>query len=181
VAPLCLLPFLPVKQADDRPARVRRECTKKEEEQFDLVGVFGTCRRIVRAHRVEPVTILLAEDEGLLLLDFEQALTEAGFSVVAVSSGSKAVEFLNGAKTSIQGVVTDVRFPEPPDGWEVARVAREIDPGIPIVYVSGDSAPDWPSKGVPNSIMLGKPFAIAQLVTAISQLLNDRLTGTTLS
>lgn len=30
------------------------------------------------------------------------------------------------------------------------------------------------SKGVPNSIMLEKRFALAQLVTAISQLLNDR-------
>jgi hypothetical protein len=38
--------------------------------------------------------------------------------------------------------------------------------------VSGDSAEDWGSKGVPNSIMLAKPFAPAQLVTAVSQLLN---------
>ncbi len=29
-------------------------------------------------------------------------------------------------------------------------------------------------KGVPNSIMLEKPFAMAQLVTAMAQLLNDR-------
>lgn len=38
--------------------------------------------------------------------------------------------------------------------------------------MSGDSAEDWGSKGVPNGIMLAKPFAPAQLVTAISQLLN---------
>ena len=38
--------------------------------------------------------------------------------------------------------------------------------------MSGDSAADWASAGVPNSIMLTKPFAPAQLVTAVSQLLN---------
>ena len=39
--------------------------------------------------------------------------------------------------------------------------------------MSGNSAADWTSKGVPNSIMLEKPFAPAQLVTAISNLLNS--------
>jgi DNA-binding response OmpR family regulator len=58
------------------------------------------------------------------------------------------------------------------DGWAVAQHAREIDPGFPVIYISGASAAEWPSKGVPNSIMLQKPFAPAQLLTAVSQLLN---------
>jgi hypothetical protein len=40
-------------------------------------------------------------------------------------------------------------------------------------YMSGDSSADWAVEGVPNSIMLAKPFAPAQLVTAISQLLTS--------
>jgi hypothetical protein len=31
---------------------------------------------------------------------------------------------------------------------------------------------EWPSKGVPNSIMLEKPFVPAQLITAVANLLN---------
>jgi hypothetical protein len=57
-------------------------------------------------------------------------------------------------------------------GWEVAKRAREIDPEFPIVYMTGTSADDYGSLGVPNSILLNKPFAPAQLVTAVSQLLN---------
>jgi hypothetical protein len=57
-------------------------------------------------------------------------------------------------------------------GWEVARHAREIDPAIPIVYMTGAAAEQWASHGVPHSTLLNKPFAPAQLVTAISQLLN---------
>jgi hypothetical protein len=40
--------------------------------------------------------------------------------------------------------------------------------------MSGKDFEDWASKGVPNSIMLSKPFAPAQLITAVSQLLNAR-------
>jgi CheY-like chemotaxis protein len=58
------------------------------------------------------------------------------------------------------------------NGWEVARQAREIDPSFPVVYMTGAAADEWASHGVPNSILLTKPFAPAQLVTAISQLLN---------
>jgi DNA-binding response OmpR family regulator len=58
------------------------------------------------------------------------------------------------------------------DGWEVAKQAREIDPTFPIVYMTGAAADQWASHGVPNGILLTKPFAPAQLVTAVSQLLN---------
>jgi hypothetical protein len=33
---------------------------------------------------------------------------------------------------------------------------------------------EWPSRGVPNSIVLQKPFALPQLVTAVSRLLIDQ-------
>jgi DNA-binding response OmpR family regulator len=58
------------------------------------------------------------------------------------------------------------------NGWQVAKAAREIDPTFPFVYMTGAAAGDWPSHGLPNSILLEKPFAPAQLVTAVSQLLN---------
>jgi hypothetical protein len=38
--------------------------------------------------------------------------------------------------------------------------------------MTGTAAEDWARFGVPNSILLAKPFAPAQLVTAVSQLLN---------
>lgn len=58
------------------------------------------------------------------------------------------------------------------NGWEVAKQAREIDSEFPVVYMTGAAAEQWGSHGAPNSILLVKPFAPAQLVTAVSQLLN---------
>jgi CheY-like chemotaxis protein len=119
-------------------------------------------------------TILVVEDDHLIQPVIEEALAEGGFEIVIASSGEQAAELLAGADGKFRALVTDINLGRDTlDGWEVARHAREIDPAFPVVYMSGDSAGDWASKGVPNSIMLSKPFAPAQLVTAVSQLLNN--------
>jgi DNA-binding response OmpR family regulator len=69
-------------------------------------------------------------------------------------------------------LVTDIDLTGRVDGWEVARATREIDPAFPVIYMTGAAADQWAVQGVPNSVLLIKPFAPAQLVTAISQLLN---------
>jgi DNA-binding response OmpR family regulator len=57
-------------------------------------------------------------------------------------------------------------------GWDIARRIREVNPVFPVVYMTGGASDEWASQGVPNSILLSKPFAPAQLVTAVAQLLN---------
>jgi DNA-binding response OmpR family regulator len=78
-----------------------------------------------------------------------------------------------GRHKGYRALVTDVVLKGRLNGWEVAAQPREVDPRLPVVYMSGAHADEWASKGVPNSIMLTKPFAPAQLVTAVSQLLDD--------
>ena len=79
---------------------------------------------------------------------------------------------LLGNRDYYRALVTDINLKGLMDGWQVARRIREIDPLFPIVYITGAHGDEWASKGVPNSVLLSKPFAPAQLVTAISQLLN---------
>ena len=118
--------------------------------------------------------ILVVEDDRLIQSIVKDALEDGGFEIVIASSGEEAVGLLDSADVKHRALVTDINLGRDKlDGWEVARHAREIDPAFPVVYMSGDSAEDWTSKGVPNSIMLSKPFAPAQLVTAVSQLLNS--------
>jgi len=117
--------------------------------------------------------ILVVEDDQSIQSIIEEALSDGGFGTAMASSGEEAVGLLDAGEGTYRALVTDINFArDKMDGWEVARHAREIDPEFPVVYMSGDSVPDWASKGVPNSIMLAKPFAPAQLVTAVSQLLN---------
>ncbi len=118
--------------------------------------------------------ILVVEDDPLIQTIVEDALTDGGFEIAIASSGETAVELLDASDAKYRALVTDINLGRGKmDRWEVARRAREINPEFPIIYMTGDSAAEWGSKGVPNSILLTKPFAPAQLVTAVSQLLNS--------
>ena len=120
---------------------------------------------------VESVVILVVEDDQEVQGIVEDALIEGGFEPAIAPSGEEAVTLLKGRKTSYRVLVTDVSLRGTMDGWQVAKQAREIDPEFPIIYMTGGRADQWPVRGVPNSILLEKPFAPAQLVTAVSQLL----------
>jgi DNA-binding response OmpR family regulator len=121
----------------------------------------------------DQLVILVIEDDQAIQSIVDEALTEGGFEPAIAASGEEAVTLLKGGLTKYRALVTDIGLRGRMDGWEVAQQARKIDPAFPIIYMSGAHAEDWASKGVPNSIMLAKPFAPAQLVTAVSQLLNS--------
>jgi len=123
----------------------------------------------------QPVVLVVEDDQGIQSI-VEDALVEGGFEPAIAPSGEEAVTLLRGNRNGYRALVADVKLRGRMDGWEVARHAREIDPEFPIVYMTGASADQWPAHGVPNSILLQKPFAPAQLVTAVSQLLINRTT-----
>ena len=116
--------------------------------------------------------ILVVDDDHLIQSLVEDTLREGGFDTAVAASGEEALTLLQGHTSKYRALVTDIDLRGKMDG-EVAQHAREIAPDFPVVYVSGAAAADWTSKGVPNSIMLAKPFAPAQLLTAVSNLLNS--------
>ena len=121
----------------------------------------------------ELVVIMVVEDDQLIQTLIEDALTEGGFEPSIAASGEEAVTLLRGNRSHYRALVTDINLRGTMDGWEVAKQAREIDPRLPIVYMTGAAPDDWASHGVPNSVLLNKPFAPAQLVIAAAQLLNN--------
>jgi CheY-like chemotaxis protein len=117
--------------------------------------------------------VLIVEDDVLIQTMADEALKEGGFETAIASSTEEAVTLLKGKVMNYRALVTDINLRGRMTGWEVAKQARQIEPEFPIVYMTGAAAEDWASHGVPKSILLLKPFAPAQLVTAISQLLNQ--------
>ena len=120
----------------------------------------------------DSIVILVVEDDQLIRTVVEETLDSGGFKPAIAASGEEAVTLLQG-QNKYRALVTDINLLGTIDGWEVAKRAREIDPAFPIIYMTGAAANEWASHGVPNSILLTKPFAPAQLVTALSNLLND--------
>lgn len=116
--------------------------------------------------------VLVVEDEYPLQGLVEEALREGGFDTAILSSGEEALTLFRGKVAPYRALVTDVNLKGSLSGWEVAKQIREMAAGFPAIYMTGASADQWTSHGVPDSILLQKPFAPAQLVTAVSQLLN---------
>jgi CheY-like chemotaxis protein len=120
----------------------------------------------------DELVILVVEDDPPIQAVVEDALSEGGFEPAIVASGEEAVTLLKGGQTLYRALVIDIGLRGRMDGWEVAKLAREVDPALPVVYITAAHADRWASQGVPDSVLLVKPFAPAQLVTAVAQLLN---------
>ena len=116
-------------------------------------------------------SVLFVEDEDLIRELNAGELEEAGYGVVVVENGDGALEALDGSADPFCALVTDINLGKGADGWEVGRRARELDEQMPVIYMSGGGAHDWKTKGVPNSVLLGKPFTPTQLIAAVGTLL----------
>jgi DNA-binding response OmpR family regulator len=116
-------------------------------------------------------TILAVEDETLIQELIVQTLEDAGFDVQTLRDPEDAIVELQ--RNDYRVMVTDIDLGQgATTGWDLAHRARELRANIGIVYVTGGSVNEWSANGVPNSILVPKPFAPAQLVTAVSQLMN---------
>jgi CheY-like chemotaxis protein len=119
------------------------------------------------------ILVLLVEDDPIILDVARTALEDGGYDVVVAENGPAALRLLDERFSDLAALVTDIRIGKGSDGWDVSRHAREFNPEISIDYMSGDSADEWAARGVPKSLLVQKPFAKAQLITAVSTLLNE--------
>lgn len=117
--------------------------------------------------------VLALDDDPLVLDVLRDTLEEAGFDVLLSYTDQEAIAALGVEHDPpLVGFVTDVNLGTPVTGWDVAVRARELRPALPIVYVTGDSEHEWVSKGVPQSVVITKPFAASQVVVALAGLAN---------
>jgi len=95
--------------------------------------------------------------------------------VGTVGNAAAVVEMFDASPLSFNGLVTDIRLGNGKSRWEVARYIRQSNSTIPVVYISGDSGKYCGAEGVPSSVTIAKPFAMVQIITALSTLLNQQL------
>ena len=114
--------------------------------------------------------VLLVEDEALVGLMIEVALTEAGFSVHTFSSGREALAYLAaGGRADV--LFADVDIAGDIDGAELARRTRALRAGVAVVCASGRREVE---NAVAGSTFLPKPFILAQACAAVERMIGHR-------
>lgn len=101
--------------------------------------------------------VLLVEDEFLICMMMAEALAEHGFEVRAAANAKDALEHLTcGAPCDV--LLTDLNLGEGLDGSALARLARELRPDLPVVYVSGSVRRIEELAPVPGAAFIPKPY-----------------------
>ena len=114
--------------------------------------------------------ILLAEDDEDMRRFLVKALEKAGYDVVSFSNGLEAYERLK--EEPFMLLLTDIVMPEM-DGIDLARKARELDPDLKIMFITGFAAVALnPDNNAPKDAkILLKPFHLRDLVDEVERML----------
>jgi two-component system, cell cycle sensor histidine kinase and response regulator CckA len=120
-------------------------------------------------------TVLLAEDEGMVRDLLAEALSEAGFSVIAVRDGHEAFMRGTAMANTIDIFVTDVVMPGM-SGPDVVERLREHQPALPVLFISGYTDDELtPRMRLGPAVgFLQKPFPPATLIRRIREILDAR-------
>jgi len=79
--------------------------------------------------------VLFVEDEFLIRMTLSEAMADEGFDVAEAGSGDEALEMLREERFAL--LLTDVQLPGELDGLSLVGRARDIDPGLPVIYMTG--------------------------------------------
>src|SRR5262249_3825881 len=116
--------------------------------------------------------ILLVEDDAALCDVTREYLQSRGYQVLTAGSGPSAFEVCKTHRGPIDLLVIDIVMPGL-SGTELAKAARELRPGLRVIYVSGyvDRQPNLELD--PRSLFLRKPYSMIDLGVNIRALLTS--------
>jgi PAS domain S-box-containing protein len=118
-------------------------------------------------------TVLVVDDEDALCEVTRRILARNGYTVLTAASGREAIALLDGHPGPIELLLTDVIMRHML-GKEVADRARELRPGLPVVFTSGYAKPVLGrTLGDGTVRLLEKPFSEVQLLTKVRDTLES--------
>lgn len=119
-------------------------------------------------------TILVVEDDTLILQQLMAQLTELGYKVVTASAGPPALDVLQ-ARSDIDLLLTDVVLPGGMTGRQIAEAAEVMHPNLKILYTSGYSENVIVHHGrLDRGVnFLGKPYRRTELATKVREVLDS--------
>ena len=117
--------------------------------------------------------ILVVEDEHQVCELISDMLGAEDLEVACVNSDRDAYRQLS-RRGAFSAILVDINLGAGTTGFDVARFARQMDPELPVVYVSGQaSEASFKAYGVPGSRFIEKPFTAEELQATVRQALGE--------
>lgn len=111
--------------------------------------------------------VLVVDDDADICELIEDVLKEVRLSTICATTDEAAYRIIPTLPT-LQALVVDVNLGTGTTGFDVARFARQVIPNLPVVYVTGEATQEsFRAFGVPDSVLLEKPFDLDDLAQAV--------------
>ncbi len=112
-------------------------------------------------------TILIVDDDPLVLRYVATALERAGYRTRSAADGVEALSAYLGPGGPFRLVVTDILMPQM-NGFELARRLRDHDPEVNLLFISTEPTPvSGPEEAIERCDFLSKPFRPEALLQAV--------------
>lgn len=112
--------------------------------------------------------VLIAEDDAVMGELLSELVVESGFEPLLVDRGSDAASYLEKCYADV--LLTDLRLPAP-DGLELLKLAKSLDPGLPVIMITGYATVPDAVEGFRNGLfdLITKPFDTEQVVALLGR------------
>ena len=118
-------------------------------------------------------TILIVEDEDVLIELLRGTLEHHGFSVITTQDGAEGIRIYQERVKEIDVVLTDMGLPSR-GGWEVLEEVRKINPDAQVICASGflESSIREEMIAAGAAEFIQKPYVYTALIALIESLLS---------
>ncbi|MGI3775866.1 MAG: ATP-binding protein, partial [Janthinobacterium lividum] len=118
----------------------------------------------------ERPVVLLVEDEALLREMTAESLGDQGYRVLQAADAEAALDALaKGARPAV--MVTDVGLPNGANGRQLAEAARAVQPGLPVLFITGYEGGVLDGQLETGMAVLCKPFRLEVLGEQVAALI----------
>jgi PAS domain S-box-containing protein len=139
-----------------------------------------------RLHPQGTGTVMVVEDDPFVRSYSIKSVESLGYSVVSAVDGNDALQKLR-ADIPVDILFTDIVMPGGINGWELADLARQLRPGLPVLLSSGYALETLSKhdRMRAGAVVLTKPYRRADLarrlreVVSVSELLAHSLASPT--
>jgi CheY-like chemotaxis protein len=121
----------------------------------------------------ESATILIVDDERIILNIIEEQISFFGYQPIIASSGEEALHAAE-KQVRIDLLLTDIMMPGM-NGVDLARQFAVLYPETRILFMSGDISPFIDGQEIPDSehFFVQKPFGVETLISKIRNILSE--------